>query len=59
MTGNGYAVTAVRNSSILFNAENKGYLSIFALSDPARGVTLKGLKFRLKTRCSIVMSHSG
>lgn len=61
MTGNGYAVTAVRNSSILFNAENKGYLSIFALSDPARGVTLKGLKFPLENAvldCDVTLGVS-
>lgn len=40
-------ITAVRNGSITFGKEKKGYLSVFAFDGEAKGVTLKNLKYPL------------
>ena len=42
-----HTVTAIKNSSINFKANAKGYISIFALSGVAKGVTIKGLLYEL------------
>ena len=42
-----HTVTAIKNSSINFKANAKGYISIFALSGIAKGVTIKGLLYTL------------
>ncbi len=41
-------ITAVRNGSITFGKEKKGYLSVFAFDGEAKGVTLKNLKYPLE-----------
>ncbi len=41
-------ITAVRNGSITFGKEKKGYLSVFAFDGEAKGVTLKNLKYPLQ-----------
>ena len=41
-------VTAIKNSTIKFTSDAKGYISIFALSGVAKGVTIKGLLYELK-----------
>ena len=40
-------VTAIKNSTIKFTSDAKGYISIFALSGVAKGVTIKGLLYEL------------
>jgi thiamine pyrophosphokinase len=42
-----HTVTTIKNSSIIFKANAKGYISIFALSGVAKGVTIKGLLYEL------------
>ncbi len=42
-----YTVTAIKNSAIRFTSDAKGYISIFALSGVAKGVTIKGLLYEL------------
>ena len=42
-----HTVTTIKNSSINFKANAKGYISIFALSGVAKGVTIKGLLYEL------------
>ena len=42
-----HTVTAIKNSSINFKVNAKGYISIFALSGVAKGVTIKGLLYEL------------
>ncbi len=42
-----YTVTAIKNSSIKFKNNAKGYISIFALSGIAKGVSIKGLLYEL------------
>ena len=42
-----YTVTAIKNSAIKFKASSKGYISVFALSGIAKGVTIKGLLYEL------------
>ena len=42
-----HTVTAIKNSSIKFNKDAKGYVSIFALSGVAKGVTINGLLYEL------------
>lgn len=41
-------ITAVRNGSITFEKEKKGYLSVFTFDGEARGVTLQNLKYPLE-----------
>lgn len=43
-----HTVTAIKNSSIKFKENNNGYISIFALSGVAKGVTIDGLLYELK-----------
>lgn len=40
--------TAVRNGSLVFPAECRGYLSLFCLGPDAEGVSLKGLKYEME-----------
>ncbi len=40
-------ITAIKNSSINFSENAKGYVSVFALSGIAKGVTIKGLLYEL------------
>ena len=42
-----YTVTAIKNSSIKFKDTAKGYISVFALSGIAKGVTINGLLYEL------------
>ena len=42
-----HTVTAIKNSSIKFSKGAKGYVSIFALSGVAKGVTINGLLYEL------------
>lgn len=42
-----HTVTAIKNSSIKFKDTAKGYISVFALSGIAKGVTIKGLLYEL------------
>jgi len=42
-----HTVTAIKNSSIKFKKTAKGYVSVFALSGIAKGVTIKGLLYEL------------
>lgn len=43
----GAFITAVKNGTMRFPAGGEGYLSLFALNGPARGITLKNLKYEL------------
>jgi thiamine pyrophosphokinase len=45
--GTNESITAITNGSICFKAESKGYVSVFAHGNKARGVTLTGLKYPL------------
>lgn len=38
---------AFSNGSLTLGAENKGYISVFSLSDESRGVTIKNLRYTL------------
>ena len=40
-------VTAIKNSAIKFTSDAKGYISVFALSGIAKGVTIKGLLYEI------------
>lgn len=42
-----HTVTAIKNSNIKFKKTAKGYVSVFALSGIAKGVTIKGLLYEL------------
>lgn len=42
-----YTVTAIKNSSIKFKNTANGYISVFALSGVAKGVTIDGLLYEL------------
>ena len=44
---NNYTVTAIKNSSINFKTDAKGYISVFALSGVAKGVSIDGLLYEL------------
>ncbi len=44
----GKAFTAFKNSSLNFNENREGYVSVFSLSDESRGVTIKNLKFEVE-----------
>jgi len=37
--------TVIKNSSILFEKDEKGYISVFSLSEASDSVTIKGLKY--------------
>ncbi len=45
--GGNYTVTTIKNSNIKFKDTANGYISVFALSDIAKGVTIKGLLYEL------------
>lgn len=45
--GDGIIITAIQNESFEFNAKAKGYVSVFAYSGEARGVSITGLKYEL------------
>lgn len=47
LAGSGTAVTVIRNSSIRFDNEKQGTISVFCWGEPASGVTLRGLKYPL------------
>ncbi len=48
LAGLRYMVTTVRNGAIRFSPEAKGILSVFCLGEPAKGVSLRGLKYPLE-----------
>ena len=43
-----YVITAITNESICFNSSCSGYISIFSCSDKSKGVSIKGLKYKLE-----------
>jgi len=47
LAGKNETASAVTNGELRFSAAHRGYLSLFCLSEPARGVTLRGLKYEL------------
>ena len=47
LCGESETVTAVTDGTISFSAAHAGYISVFCLDEPARGVTLRGLKYPL------------
>ena len=49
---NGYC-TVIKNDKINFNKAQKGFISVFSLSDKSLGVTLKGLKYPLTNFCLV------
>lgn len=48
LIGRGAVITAVRNGSLRFPADCRGYVSVFCTGAEARGVTLRGLKYELQ-----------
>ena len=48
LVGRGAVITAVRNGSLSFPADCRGYFSVFCIGSPARGVTLQGFKYELR-----------
>jgi thiamine pyrophosphokinase len=48
LLGNGTAVTVIKNSSLAFDSEKKGIVSVFCCGETAKGVTLSGLKYPLR-----------
>lgn len=40
-------ITSIYNSSLIFDGEYSGYISVFAHNDVCRGVSIKGLKYEL------------
>lgn len=48
LAGVRYAVTAVKNGAIRFNAQAAGTVSVFCMGTDARGVTIRGLKYELE-----------
>ena len=48
LIGERETVTAVTNSEIRFSSAHAGYISVFCLDAPAKGVTLRGLKYPLE-----------
>ena len=48
LVGKDYIVTCVKNSSILFDPDAKGIVSVFCMGADAKGVTLRGLQYPLE-----------
>lgn len=48
LIGSDVVITAVKNGSIRFEKEKKGFVSIFAFDGQAKGVTLRNLKYPLQ-----------
>lgn len=48
LVGAGWNVTLLQNGALRFPAEARGWLSIFASGDAARGVTLRALKYEVE-----------
>jgi len=51
LVGQDYVVTAITNSGIVFEPGCRGFISVFAYSDKATGVCIKGLKYELDDHC--------
>ena len=47
LCGERETVTTVTDGTVSFSAVYSGYISVFCLDEPARGVTLRGLKYPL------------
>ncbi len=47
MRGNGYTYTAVTDGTVYLPAREKGYVSVFSLSEKSTGVYEKGMKYSL------------
>lgn len=47
LIGTDETLTVLRNGKLEFSPEAKGYISVFAVNGPARGITLTGLKYTL------------
>ena len=47
LVGNRQIVTAVKNGSVHFHGDCKGYLSIFCVGQDAKGVSIRGAKYEL------------
>ena len=47
LMGRDYMMTAIKNRTVTFPKETSGYVSVFAHSERAEGVYLKGLKYEL------------
>ena len=48
LIGERETVTAVTDGEIRFSSAHTGYISVFCLDAPAKGVTLRGLKYPLE-----------
>lgn len=48
LVGDRYAVTAIHNTGLTFDATMQGDLSVFAFGGDAQGVTLRGVKYPLE-----------
>ncbi len=56
LTDGEYYVKAIHNSTLEFNPNEKGFISVFTLSGKADGVNIKGLKYNLSD--AVLDSHS-
>ena len=45
--GKNFTATAIKNDKVTFNAKDKGYISVFSLTEISTGVFIKGLKYNL------------
>ena len=50
IVGEGVRIFAIRNESITLSPLESGIVSVFALGGEARGVTIEGLKYELRSR---------
>ena len=48
LCGENFTSTVIKNSTLRFTKNAKGYISVFSLSDKCEGVTLKGLSYPLE-----------